>query len=66
MWTDASGAQAKCGACHGVPPSQHTPSTSCNRSDCHGSEVTLDANGEPHIAASGKGLHIDGIVESAR
>ena len=61
-----SGAQAKCGACHGIPPSQHTPSTSCDRSDCHGSEVMLDGNGDPLISASGKTLHVDGIIESAR
>jgi predicted CxxxxCH...CXXCH cytochrome family protein len=66
VWTDGSGAQSKCGACHGVPPSQHTPSTSCNRSDCHGGEVILDPNGEPLISASGKALHVDGIIESAR
>ncbi len=65
-WTDSSGAQSKCGACHGVPPSQHTPSTSCDRSDCHGSEVMLDAHGEPLISASGRALHVDGIIESAR
>jgi hypothetical protein len=63
---DTSGAQAKCGACHGIPPSEHTTSTDCNRSDCHGSEVTLDAYGAPLISASGKTLHIDGIIESAR
>lgn len=65
-WNDTSGAQAQCGACHGIPPSQHTTSTDCSRSDCHGSEVTLGANGAPLISASGKALHIDGIIESAR
>jgi predicted CxxxxCH...CXXCH cytochrome family protein len=65
-WSDASGAQSKCGACHGIPPSEHTASTSCNRSDCHGTEVTLDTSGAPHIAASGLSLHIDGMIESAR
>jgi len=65
-WDDTSGAQAVCGACHGIPPTDHTTSTSCNRSDCHGSEVTLDATGAPHISVSGKALHIDGIIESAR
>lgn len=57
---------ARCGACHGIPPSQHTTSTSCDRSDCHGNEVTLLANGTPLISASGDALHIDGVVESAR
>jgi predicted CxxxxCH...CXXCH cytochrome family protein len=64
-WDDTSGAQAKCGACHGIPPSQHTASASCNRSDCHGGEVTLDSNGAPLISESGKTLHIDGIIEPA-
>jgi predicted CxxxxCH...CXXCH cytochrome family protein len=66
VWNDTSGAQARCGACHGIPPSEHTTSTACNRSDCHGGEVTLDASGAPSISASGKVLHIDGIIESAR
>jgi hypothetical protein len=65
-WNDASGAQSKCGACHGLPPSQHTPSASCNRADCHGSEVSLGATGAPSITASGRPLHVDGLVESAR
>jgi predicted CxxxxCH...CXXCH cytochrome family protein len=65
-WSDASGAAARCGACHGVPPSQHTPSASCDRSDCHGSEITLDATGAPHISAGGAAVHIDGVIESAR
>jgi predicted CxxxxCH...CXXCH cytochrome family protein len=65
-WDDASGAQARCGACHGIPPSQHTTATGCNRSDCHGSEVTLAPSGAPLISATGLTLHIDGIIESAR
>jgi len=65
-WDDTSGAQAKCGACHGIPPPQHTPSTDCNRGDCHGSEVSLDPDGMPTITDAGLSLHIDGIIESAR
>ena len=65
-WNDTSGAQSRCGACHGIPPTEHTPSTDCNRSDCHGSEVTLSAGALPSITASGKATHIDGIIESAR
>ncbi|MGO9837737.1 MAG: CxxxxCH/CxxCH domain c-type cytochrome [Polyangiaceae bacterium] len=65
-WNDTSGMQAACGACHGIPPSQHTASTSCDRSDCHGGEITLDESGAPHISASGKVLHVDGVIESAR
>ena len=41
---------AKCGACHGIPPSQHTTSTSCNLSVCHGSEVAISAQGVPSIS----------------
>jgi predicted CxxxxCH...CXXCH cytochrome family protein len=62
-WTDSSGDASKCGACHGIPPAEHTTSTSCNRSDCHGSEIALDTQGVPSIAPSGLTLHIDGIVE---
>jgi predicted CxxxxCH...CXXCH cytochrome family protein len=65
-WNDTSGVQAQCGACHGIPPSQHTTSAECDRSDCHGGEVVLDANGAPLISESGKTLHVDGIIESAR
>jgi predicted CxxxxCH...CXXCH cytochrome family protein len=65
-WKDPTGAAAKCGACHGVPPLQHTPSTECSRSDCHGSEVGISASGMFSITASGKALHIDGDIESAR
>jgi predicted CxxxxCH...CXXCH cytochrome family protein len=64
-WTDTSGQQSKCGACHGIPPSEHTPSTECNRSDCHGSEVSLDVDGVPSITQSGLHLHVDGIIEAA-
>jgi predicted CxxxxCH...CXXCH cytochrome family protein len=65
-WRDTTGSAASCGACHGVPPLQHTPSTECNRSDCHGSEVGIGAGGVFSITAVGKALHIDGIIESAR
>jgi predicted CxxxxCH...CXXCH cytochrome family protein len=65
-WGDTSGAQARCGACHGIPPSGHTTSTDCSRSDCHGSEVTLDADDAPLISVVGRALHIDGVIESAR
>lgn len=66
VWNDVSGAPARCGACHGIPPSDHTASASCDRSDCHGTEVMLDANGAPHISANGRAMHIDGMIESAR
>jgi predicted CxxxxCH...CXXCH cytochrome family protein len=63
VWNDSSGAQSKCGACHGVPPTQHTASTSCERSDCHGSEVGESAQGIPYITPAGKTLHVDGVIE---
>lgn len=65
-WNDASGAASRCGACHGIPPTEHTPSTDCSRGDCHGSEISNAVVGAPAITASGLALHIDGIIESAR
>jgi predicted CxxxxCH...CXXCH cytochrome family protein len=65
-WNDATGAPSACGACHGIPPTNHTTSTDCNRADCHGSEVTLGMDGSPSITTAGRALHIDGIIESAR
>jgi predicted CxxxxCH...CXXCH cytochrome family protein len=65
-WNDTSGAQSKCGACHGVPPTNHTPSTDCSRSDCHGSEVSVGPTGAPSISPGGLTQHIDGVIESAR
>jgi predicted CxxxxCH...CXXCH cytochrome family protein len=62
-WNDTSDAQSRCGACHGIPPTEHTPSTDCNRGDCHGSEVSVDANGVPSTTQSGLTLHVDGIIE---
>jgi predicted CxxxxCH...CXXCH cytochrome family protein len=62
-WTDASGAQALCGACHGVPPTQHTPSKSCDDANCHGGEVALDGSGNPSITASGRSLHVNGVID---
>jgi predicted CxxxxCH...CXXCH cytochrome family protein len=66
VWTDILGAAAKCGACHGIPPSDHTPATDCDRSDCHGGEVGETSTGVPFIATAGLALHIDGIVEVNR
>ena len=64
-WRDTSGAPAACGACHGLPPTQHTPSTSCERSTCHGDEVTRDAAGVASIAPQGRLLHINGVIDHA-
>jgi hypothetical protein len=62
VWTDLSGKAAACGACHGIPPTQHTTATDCNRSGCHGSEITLTNAGLPLISTPGKVLHINGVI----
>jgi predicted CxxxxCH...CXXCH cytochrome family protein len=68
VWTDPSGKAGACGACHGLPPTQHTASTDCNRSDCHGSEVTVTGAGLPLISTSATALslHINGVINDAR
>ncbi len=63
LWKDTSGDARACGACHGIPPTQHTPSIQCGRSDCHGSEIGRDARGIPFLTVAGKALHVDGVVE---
>jgi predicted CxxxxCH...CXXCH cytochrome family protein len=62
-WSDASGAASACGACHGVPPTQHTPSTSCDRATCHGSEIDRSASDVLSITPPGRGLHINGVID---
>jgi predicted CxxxxCH...CXXCH cytochrome family protein len=63
VWTDTSGAAAACGACHGIPPTaEHTTSTDCSQSYCHGSEVTITASGAPLISDAGLSVHINGII----
>lgn len=53
-----------CGDCHGTPPPfQHTTSTTCERSECHGSEVERGKNLEPLISFAGTKLHIDGLLQ---
>ncbi|HVY46441.1 MAG TPA: CxxxxCH/CxxCH domain-containing protein, partial [Minicystis sp.] len=63
VWADTSGAAKACGACHGVPPTQHTPAVDCGRSSCHTSETAPDAMGLPHITPAGRALHVDGSIE---
>jgi predicted CxxxxCH...CXXCH cytochrome family protein len=63
VWRDTSGAASACGACHGIPPTQHTSSTSCDRATCHGREVMRTAMGLPLIAAGGRSLHINGVID---
>jgi len=60
-WNDMSGNESKCGACHGIPPTEHTTSTDCNRSICHGAEVSPPPN--LAITQSGLSLHINGTID---
>jgi hypothetical protein len=61
-WKDGSGAARECGACHGIPPTQHTASTSCDRSTCHGDEVDRSFGGLA-ISPAGKALHVNGVID---
>ncbi len=59
----AGGPGGQCGDCHGLPPTaQHTTSTNCERSECHGSEVERDKNLAPVISTLGKAMHLDGVL----
>jgi len=58
-WGDASA--ANCGACHGIPPTEHTTALDCNRSTCHGNEVTSPPN--LSITTSGLSLHVNGVID---
>jgi predicted CxxxxCH...CXXCH cytochrome family protein len=62
-WTDSSGAASACGSCHGAPPINHTASTSCDRSTCHGTEVSRSVQGVLGITPSGESVHINGVVD---
>jgi len=63
-WTDTSGSAGACGACHGIPPSQHTASTSCDRSTCHGTEVARTIP-DLMISPEGRALHVNGVIDVA-
>jgi predicted CxxxxCH...CXXCH cytochrome family protein len=61
-WRDASGAAKACGACHGLPPTiAHAAAQDCERSICHGAEVSRSSSG---LSIATIGLHIDGIIET--
>ncbi len=64
VWNDPTLAASACGACHGIPPSQHTTSISCERSTCHGTEVARDGSGVLSITPLGLSLHINGVIDS--
>lgn len=61
-WTDTTGTAKACGACHGIPPINHTPATDCGRSDCHAGQWIKEGNFRS-ITELGKMLHIDGMIE---
>jgi predicted CxxxxCH...CXXCH cytochrome family protein len=60
-WNDTSGKAAQCGACHGIPPSQHTTALDCGRSGCHAGEVTPPPN--LAITPAGRARHVDGVID---
>jgi predicted CxxxxCH...CXXCH cytochrome family protein len=60
-WSDTSGSQLACNACHGAPPTDHTTAIDCNRSICHGAEVTSPPT--LAITPAGLSLHINGVVD---
>jgi hypothetical protein len=44
---------------------QHTPSTSCDRSTCHGDEIARDTTGALSIAPGGRARHVNGVIDVA-
>jgi len=61
VWTDTSGQGLACTACHGAPPTEHTPALDCSRSICHNTEVTPPPT--LMITTSGLALHINGVID---
>ena len=61
-WTDGTGAARGCDACHRLPPTQHTASTSCDRAECHGSEI-VRTGASLSISESGKLIHVNGVID---
>jgi predicted CxxxxCH...CXXCH cytochrome family protein len=65
-WKAPATSPVACGpSCHGVPPSQHTASTSCDRATCHGNEIARSAQGAVSITTGGRALHINGTIDYA-
>ncbi len=64
-WNDTSHAASACGACHGLPPTQHTAATSCDRSTCHSEEVVRTFTSLA-ISEGGKTLHVNGTLDPPR
>ena len=60
VWADTSGAESKCGSCHGLPPGgPHIPAPKCAL--CHGS-VAEDTAAGPRIIPAKAELHVNGQV----
>lgn len=64
-WQDRTGTASQCGACHGVPPTQHTASASCERSTCHGAAVGRNVDGSAFITPLGRATHVNGRIDLA-
>jgi len=62
VWDDTSGAARACEACHRLPPTGHTASGSCDRAECHGSEVVRSGS-VLNISETGKLVHINGTID---
>ena len=62
VWADGSGAARACDACHRLPPTGHTASGSCDRAECHGSEIVRSGS-ILTISESGKRIHVNGMIE---
>jgi len=65
VWKDASHASSTCGACHGIPPQNHTPASTCESAICHGTETAPTATGMQTITSFGRGLHVNGVIDHA-
>ncbi len=65
-WTAPAAAVEPCQGCHRSPPTQHTPSTGCDRSTCHGGEIARDGTGAVRVTLDGKSHHIDGVFDHVR
>jgi hypothetical protein len=61
-WADTSGKEAACGACHKIPPTNHTTALDCNRSTCHSGETTSPPS--ITITSAGLTLHINGTIDA--
>jgi predicted CxxxxCH...CXXCH cytochrome family protein len=66
QWTIAAPPGDGCSGCHSAPPPPpHVQQPGCGGALCHGAEVAGGAP-TPAITASGRALHIDGVVEVGR